>query len=123
MISWSRHGYENASYCISHDRAPAGHAEPDGGAEDPGLGERRVDAAVGAEAIAEAGGGAEHAAEAPDVLAEHEHRLVAGELDVERVVDGLDEEQLAGRHGRGGHRPCTRLSSSRSRATAAGGSA
>ena len=74
------------------DRPPAGHAEPDGAAEDPGLGERRVDAAVLAEAVAQPGRGAEDAAGATDVLAHHHHALVAGELDVKRVVDGLDEE-------------------------------
>ena len=80
MISWSRHGYEKASYCISHDRPPPGHAEPDGGAEQAGLGQRRVEAALRPEAVAQAGGRAEDAARATDVLAEHHHVLVAREL-------------------------------------------
>ena len=100
------------------DGTPAGHAEADGGAEDPGLGERRVDAAVGAEAIAKAGRRAEDAAQPADVLAEHHHGVVAGELDVQRVVDRLDEQELTRRHGGRGHLPCTRRRSSRSRARA-----
>src|SRR5205823_14415828 len=44
------------------DRPPAGHAEPDRAAEDPGLRERRVDAAVLAEALAQPGRRAEDAA-------------------------------------------------------------
>ena len=104
------------------DGAPAGHAEADRGAEDPGLRQRRVDAAIGAEAVVQTCGRAEHAAEAPDVLAEDDHRLVAGELDVQRVVDRLDEEELACCHRRRAH-PWTRRSSSRSLASEAGGSA
>ena len=64
-------------------RPPAGHAEADRGAEDPGLCERRVDAAVRAEAVAQPGGGAEDAARAADVLAHHHHVGIALELDVE----------------------------------------
>ena len=92
-------------------RPEAGHAEPDRGAEDPGLGERRVDAAVGAEAVAEPGGGAEDAARAADVLAHHHHVRVALHLDVQRVVDGLDQVALshrgssAARRGRARTRP------------------
>ena len=61
----------------------------------PGLGERRVDAAVGAEAVEQPGGRAEDAAGAPDVLADHHHVRVALELGVQRVVDRLDERQLS----------------------------
>src|SRR5205823_5168325 len=75
------------------DGPPAGHAEAYGGAEDAGLGERRVEAAVGPEPVAEARRSAEDAAGATDVLAEHHHVRVALELRVERVVDGLDERQ------------------------------
>ena len=84
------------------DRLPAGHAEPDRAAEDPGLGERRVDAAVLAEAVAQPGRRAEDAAGAADVLAHDHHRVVARELDVERVVDRLDEEELSHPSPRGG---------------------
>ena len=73
------------------DRPEAGHAEPDRRAEDPRLGERRVDAAVGAEAVAQPRGRAEDAAGAADVLAHHQHVVVALHLDVQRVVDRLDE--------------------------------
>jgi hypothetical protein len=77
------------------DGAPAGHAEPDGAAHDPGLGQRHVDAAVGPEALAQPGGGAEDAARAAHVLAENHDRVVALHLDVERVVDRVDEELLS----------------------------
>ncbi len=77
------------------DRPPPGHAESDRAAEDPRLRERHVDAAVGAEALAQTGGRAEHAAGAADVLADHEHRRIARELDVKRVVDRLDHEEVA----------------------------
>ena len=46
---------------------------PTAAAEDPRLGERRVDAAVGAEAVAQPGGRAEDAACAAHVLAHHHH--------------------------------------------------
>ena len=61
----------------------------------------------GPEPVAQARRRPEDAAEAPDVLADHHHRVVARELDVQRVVDRLDEEELARRHGRRAH-PCTR---------------
>ena len=77
------------------DRLPARHAEPDRAAEDPGLGERRVDAAVLAELVAQPGGRAEDAAGAADVLAHDHHVVVARELDVEPVVDRLDHEELS----------------------------
>ena len=53
--------------------SPAMH-RPTARAEDARLGERRVDAAVRAEALAQPGGGAEHAAGAADVLADDDHR-------------------------------------------------
>ena len=77
------------------DRPPARHAEPDRAAEDARLRERRVDAALGAEAVEQPGGRAEDAAGAADVLAHDHHVRVAPELDVERVVDRLDERQLS----------------------------
>ena len=98
------------------DGPPAGHAQADGGAEDPRLRERRVDAAVGAEALLEPGRRAEDAAEPPDVLAHDQHGRVALHLDVERVVHGLDEKALA-------HLPRILRSSARSCACDGGGSA
>ena len=77
------------------DGPPARHAEPDRAAEDARLGERRVDAALGPEAIQQPGGRPEDAACATDVLAHDHHVRVAPELDVERVVDRLDERQLS----------------------------
>ena len=50
---------------------------------------------IGAEPVEQAGRRAEHAAGAADVLAEHHHVVVALELGVQRVVDGLDEGQLS----------------------------
>ena len=54
----------------------------------------RVDAAVGAEAVAQAGGGAKDAAGAADVLAQDHHGVVALHLHVEGVVYGLDQRLL-----------------------------
>ena len=79
------------------DRPPARHAEPDRRSDDPGFRQRRVDAAVGAEALLEPCRRPEDAAEPPDVLAHDEHRGIPLELDVERVVDRLDEEPLSHR--------------------------
>ncbi len=77
------------------DRPPARHAEPDRGTEDPGLRERRVHAAVGAEAVAQAGGRAEDAACTAHVLA-HDHDVrVALELDMEAVVDRFHQQPLS----------------------------
>ena len=56
---------------------------PTAAAEDPRLGERRVDAAVLAEALAQPRGRAEDAACAADVLAHDHHVVVARQLDVE----------------------------------------
>ena len=73
------------------DRPPPGHGEADRGAEDPGLGERRVDAAVGPEAVEEPGGRPEDPAGPADVLAHDHDALVALHLDVESVVHRLDQ--------------------------------
>jgi hypothetical protein len=76
-------------------RPEAGHAEADGGAEDPRLGERRVDAAVGAEPVAQTRGRPEDPAGPTDVLAHDEHRRIPLELDVEGLVDRLDDRELS----------------------------
>ena len=86
------------------DGPVARHAEPHCRAEDARLRERGVDAAVGAEAVAQPRGRAEDAAGAADVLAEHEHVLVALHLDVQRVVDRLDQQQLTHRGSSGARR-------------------
>ena len=76
-------------------RPPARHAEADGGTEDPGLRQRRVDAAVGAEAFAQSSGSPEDAARSPDVLAHDHDVVVPRELRVQRVVDSLDQHEVA----------------------------
>src|SRR5262249_41488233 len=104
------------------DGPEPGHAEPDGGAHDPRLRERRVDTPVGPQAGASPGRCAEDAAGAADVLAHHEDGVVPLQLDVQAVVDRLDERAL-------GHRvsydsaSSLRRSSSRSSANDGGGSA
>ena len=112
------------------DGPEARHAEPDRRAEDPGLGERRVDAAVGAEAVAQARSRAEDAAGAADVLAQHQHVRVALHLDVQGVVDRLDEQQLTHRGSSAARRDRARTTRAGRRArarrrapTSAGGSA
>src|SRR5262249_32760308 len=72
-------------------RPPAGHAEADGRAENPGLGQRRVDASLGAELVPQPRRRAEHSAGAADILAHHHHVGIAPQLDVERVAARLDE--------------------------------
>ena len=79
------------------DRPEARHAQPDRGAEDARLRERRVDAAIGAEALAQPRRRAKDAARPADVLAHHHHGVVAAELDVQRVVDRLDHQELSQR--------------------------
>ena len=74
------------------DGPPAGHAEPDRGAEDPGLGERRVDAAVRRRS-----GRAARPSRGRRRRRGRRPRpgpctfVVALQLDVEAVVDRLDE--------------------------------
>src|SRR5207244_9296363 len=74
---------------------PPRHAEADGRPENARLRERSVDAAVRPEAVAQPRGRAKDAARAPDILAHHEHRVVARELDVEAVVHRFDDAQLS----------------------------
>ncbi len=78
-----------------HDRPRAGHRRADRGADEALLGDRRVAHAVGAELLHQAGGDAVGAVEEPDLLAHHEHALVALELLpqrlVERLADGLHD--------------------------------
>src|SRR5205807_9176617 len=59
---------EVAELHFGHGPQPV-ERHPDGGADDPAFRERRVDYSIGTELLVEAGGGAEHAAELPDVLA------------------------------------------------------
>ena len=75
-------------------RPPARHGQPDRRAEDSRLRQRRVDTAVDAEAVAQAGGRAEDPAGTAHVLAHDHDRAVALHLHVERVVDRLDESPL-----------------------------
>jgi hypothetical protein len=72
-------------------RAQAVQGHADRGADDAGLGQRRVDHAIAAELLEEAAGGAEHAAELADVLAEHDGARVLAHLQAQRVVDRLDD--------------------------------
>src|SRR6185436_3444970 len=74
---------------------PTRHAQSDGGAEDAGFGERRVETAIRSEAVAESRGRSEDSACTSDVLSHHHHRRVTLELDVEAVVDRLDDGTLS----------------------------
>src|SRR5213079_2244553 len=73
-------------------------------AEDPCLGERRVEAAIRPEPVAQSCRCAKHTARATDVLADDEHGRIALELDVERVVDRFDNREISHR-GSSGARP------------------
>src|SRR5882672_1466746 len=79
------------------DRAEAVHRHPDRRADDPGLGQGRVDDAVGPELLDQTDGRAEHPAELPHVLAHHHHARIAAHLDPQRIVDRLDD--VPSRHG------------------------
>ncbi len=69
-----------------------GHA--DRGADDPGLGERRVDHAVGAELLQEPVRRAEDPTVHADVLSEEQDVRVGPHGVAERPIDGLDEREL-----------------------------
>ena len=101
-------------------RSPAGHAEPDRGAHDPGLRERRVEAAIRPEPIAQTRCRTEDAAGATDVLAQDHHVRVTPELDVEAVVDRFEERELSHRAASGAPRrtrAAVRRARGRTRAT------
>ncbi len=70
-------------------RAQPIEGHPDGRADDSRLGERGVDAAILPELFLQADGGAEHAAEAADVLAQNDHPPVPAHFEPERVVHRL----------------------------------
>src|SRR5207248_6049855 len=67
------------------------HRHADGGADDPGLRERRVDDAIGAELLDQSDRSAKDAAELAHVFAQHDHARIAAHLDLQRVVDRLDD--------------------------------
>src|SRR5262249_28222175 len=73
------------------DRPQPLHRHADTQAADEKLGERRVDDALGPESLLQTHGGAEHAAVHTDVLAEHNHILVALHGAREREIDGFDQ--------------------------------
>ena len=79
-----------------------GTAADDGGADactgNAGLRDRRVDHAPGPELLEQARGDLEQPAQAGDVLADHEHLLVAAHLLVQRLVERLAHRQLALAH-------------------------
>jgi hypothetical protein len=90
------------------DRAQAGHRRADASADEPHLGDRGIDDALGAELgdqAAAAGGepalglGLLAAGPAGDVLADHDDRRVAPHLLSDRFEDRLREGQLAGDRG------------------------
>ena len=68
-----------------------GHA--DAQSADQEFGERRVDHALGTEALLQAGSGAEHAAIDADILAEHDDVRVVVHGAREREIDGFDQRR------------------------------
>ena len=92
-------GIDEAVELDLHDGAVAAQRHADRGADDAGLGERRVDDAVLAEVLLQAVGDAEDAAELADVLA-HEQDLVVGLHGLAQAhVEALGESDLlGGRH-------------------------
>jgi hypothetical protein len=72
-----------------HDRPQPRHRHADREADDPGLGERGIEAPLVAVGREQAVGDAEDAAEPPDVLAEHHDALVIGHGVAQRSVQRL----------------------------------
>lgn len=87
-------GAEEAFELDFGDGPHAGHGEADGGADDAGFGEGRVDDAVFAEALGEAFGDAEDAAVDADIFAEDDDAVVGFHFLGECEVDGLDEGEV-----------------------------
>ena len=73
---WSTIGYMKPSNCASATGFMPCDGQADGEAGDGGFVQRRVEDALGAEALLQAGGGAEHAAVDADVLAQHHDGVV-----------------------------------------------
>ena len=65
---WSNAGKTNPSNWISHHRPVPAHRQTDRGADDPGLGQRRVQHPVLAEVLLQTVGDPEDAAQPADVL-------------------------------------------------------
>ena len=84
-------------------------AAPMPGADERGLGDRRVDDPLRPELVEQAAGGTEDAAVGRDVLSHHEHRWVALHLLADRLGDGLGGGELPlGGHCRHRSSPLTR---------------
>ena len=79
------------------DRAKALRGKADRHPGDGPFGERRVEDAVGSEALQEPVGGAEDAALGGDILAEDEDRGILLHGASERQIDGLDQGNLGHR--------------------------
>ena len=90
-----------------HDRALAEHRRAHAGAHEPLLGDRRVADAIRAEGLQQSGGDLVGAVEQPNLLAHHEHAVVAGELlgqrEPQRLAVGHDLR--GGALGDGAHAP------------------
>jgi hypothetical protein len=75
-------------------RSVAADGQADGGADDPGLGQRGVEDAVLAEVLLQAVGDAEDATELADVLAHEQDLRVALHRGAQSLVQGLGHRQL-----------------------------
>ncbi len=78
------------------DRPEAADRQPDGGADDPGLGQWRVQHAVLAEVLLQAVGDPEDAAELADVLAHHQDLRVALQRRAQAHVQRLGDRDRLG---------------------------
>ncbi len=81
-----REGEEVAEHDLD-DRSEAAHCRPEGRAGERELGDWRVEDALRAVLVVEAGRSREDASGGGDVLAEQDHALVRGQLFVERITD------------------------------------
>ena len=87
-------GIDEAGELDLHHRPEALRREADGKPGDAGLGEWRVEDALGTEGLEQAIGGAEHAAVGADILAQHQHARLLRHGARQRQIDRLDEVDL-----------------------------
>ena len=76
------------------DGAVAAHCHPDRGADQPGLGQRRVHHPVGAKLVEQVLGDPEHPAQRTDVLAVAQHLVVGAHRIAQPRIDRLCDGQF-----------------------------
>ena len=93
LTIWLNAGKAKPENWISTTGRSPTTAMPTAAPDDPGLGDRRVEAPFLAELLLQTRGGAEHPAFQADVLAEHHDGPVRRHLGAQGVGDGLQERE------------------------------